>query len=169
MIELSPIQSIILDPQYQAGNWLKANRSEDEDVGLEVLARSDPRFIQLLSAAIKYGNRILIENVGEEIDKALYPLFNKSMLRVEGKSVSIFLQGVMVPLDPSFKLYITTELRNPRFLPEVAVFANFINFAVTPEGLEAQLLSVVVSERMAKAEKKFAQLKVKALDCILRL
>ena len=91
------------------------------------------------------------------------------MLRVEGKSQSIFLQGVLVPIDPTFRLYVTTELEDPRFLPEIAVFTNFINFAVTQEGLEAQLLSVIVSERMAKAEKKFATFKVKALECIARL
>ena len=90
MIELSPVQSIILDLLYQAGNWLKANTA-DEDVGLEVLAYSNPRFLALLSAAIKYGHRVLIENVCEHIDRALYPLFNTSMLRVEGDSQSIFL------------------------------------------------------------------------------
>ena len=77
------------------------------------------------------------------------------MLRVDGDSQSIYLQGVMVSIDPAFKLYVPTELTNPKFLPEVAVFTNFINFAVTQEGLEAQLLSVIVSERMAKVEKKF--------------
>jgi dynein heavy chain len=139
MIELSPVQSIIIDPQYQANVWLKSNAKIEEKAGptLEVLSFHNPKFLNLLSASIKYGNRVLIENVGEDIDRALFPLFNKSMLKNDGETESIFLQGVMVPIDRAFKLYITTELKGPRFAPEVSVFSNFINFAVTVEGLEA--------------------------------
>ena len=66
-------------------------------------------------------------------------------------------------------MFITTEVNNPVFAPEVAVFANFISFAVTQGGLEAQLLSVIVGQRMAGLEQKFSAMKVKALDCIKRM
>jgi len=56
----------------------------------------------------------------------------------------IKIQGVQFDIDEHFKLFITTEINNPVFAPEIAVFANFINFGVTQEGLEAQLLSVIV-------------------------
>ena len=72
-------------------------------------------------------------------------------------------------IEPNFKLYITTEIRNPTFPSEVAVFANFINFAVTQEGLEAQLLGVIVQDRMAELEAQFVALKRKALICIVQL
>jgi len=36
-----------------------------------------------MSAAIRFGRKVLLENVGESIDKSLYPLFNKSMLSKE--------------------------------------------------------------------------------------
>jgi len=89
---------------------------------------------------------------------------------VKGRSNDgIHLQGLLVDIDPHFKLYITTEISNPIFTPEVAVFANFINFAVTEEGLEAQLLSVIVGDRMAELEQRFSAMQVKALDCIRRL
>ena len=35
-----------------------------------------PRFIELISASIKFGKKVLIENAGEEINRALYPLFD---------------------------------------------------------------------------------------------
>lgn len=55
-------------------------------------------------------------------------------------------------MEPKFKLYVTTELANPRFPPEVAVHANFVNFSITQAGLEAQLLSVIVAEKNVKIE-----------------
>ena len=44
------------------------------------------------------------------------------------------------------RFYITTKLRNPHFLPEVAVKVSLLNFFVTPEGLEDQLLGVTVDK-----------------------
>lgn len=32
MIELSPVQSIIIDPQYQANAWLKSNSKTDDKI-----------------------------------------------------------------------------------------------------------------------------------------
>ena len=116
----------------------------DDGDKLQVLSLHHPKFIQLISACMKFGKRCLIENVGEKIDRSIYPLFNREMLVKVDERYRIHLQGDFVDIDENFKLYITTEINNPIFSPEVAVFANFINFAVTQEGLEAQLLSVIV-------------------------
>lgn len=40
----------------------------------------------------------------------------------------------------SFKMYLTTKMPNPHYLPEVCIKVNIINFTVTMEGLEDQLL-----------------------------
>jgi dynein heavy chain len=46
--------------------------------------------------------------------------------------------------DPKFQIYIFTKLSNPNFLPEIFIRANIINFTVTFNGLEEQLLAMVV-------------------------
>ncbi len=171
IVFLSPIQSIIIDPQYQANQWLRQN-SVDPDSGAQdllVLNSHDPNFLQLLAGSMKFGKKVLIENVGEAISKTLRPLFNKTMLRRDGVYQSISINGVVVPIEPNFKLHITTEIKNPKFPPEIAVFANFINFALTQESLEAQLLSVIVSEKQPKIEKTFAQLQVRTFECIEKM
>merc|ERR1719453_1207984 len=54
-----------------------------------------------------------------------------------------------------FKLYMTTKLRNPHYLPEVAVKVTLLNFMITPVGLQDQLLNIVVErERPDLAEEK---------------
>jgi dynein heavy chain len=40
----------------------------------------------------------------------------------------------------------TTKLSNPHYAPEVAVKVSLLNFVLTPEGLEDQLLGVTVDK-----------------------
>ena len=41
-----------------------------------------------------------------------------------------------VDYDEAFKLYMTTKLPNPHYLPEICIKVTLINFTVTFEGLE---------------------------------
>lgn len=50
----------------------------------------------------------------------------------------------------SFKMYLTTKMPNPHYLPEVCIKVNIINFTVTMEGLEDQLLGQVGVLREAR-------------------
>jgi dynein heavy chain, axonemal len=113
-----------------------------------VLTTHNARFVPIIAASIKYGKKVLIENTGDELNRDIYPLFDKSMLQDDGYEISIYLRGIMIPIHKDFKLYITSELKNPRFSPDIAVYANFINFSVTQEGLEAQLLSQIVGHKI---------------------
>jgi len=45
-----------------------------------------------------------------------------------------------------FRLYMTTSMSNPHYLPAVYIQVNIINFTVTFEGLQEQLLSAVVRQ-----------------------
>jgi hypothetical protein len=56
------------------------------------------------------------------------------------------------------RLYITTKLRNPHYLPEVAVKVNLLNFMITPAGLADQLLGVVVTAERPDLEQQKAAL-----------
>jgi dynein heavy chain, axonemal len=57
----------------------------------------------------------------------------------------------IIEYSRDFRFYITTKLRNPHYLPEVATKVSLLNFMITPEGLEDQLLGIVVAkERFVK-------------------
>lgn len=49
-------------------------------------------------------------------------------------------------------MYITTKLRNPHYLPEVAVKVTLVNFVITSAGLEDQLLGIVVAKERPDLE-----------------
>ena len=51
----------------------------------------------------------------------------------------------MVEYSPDFRFYITTKLRNPHYLPELQGKVTLLNFMITQEGLEDQLLGIVVA------------------------
>ena len=52
----------------------------------------------------------------------------------------------VIEYSHDFNFYITTKLRNPHYLPEVATKVTLLNFMITPEGLEDQLLGIVVAK-----------------------
>lgn len=53
-----------------------------------------------------------------------------------------------------FRLYITTKLRNPHYLPEVFNKVTLINFALTIDGLKDQLLGIVVAKERPDLQEK---------------
>lgn len=93
---------------------------------------------------MKFGKRVLIENVGQKIDLIIYPLIKKEFI-IEAGSTSLNIFGHQVEIDPKFKLFIVSELKNPRFGPDISVLTTQVNFHVTIEGLEEQMLSIVIA------------------------
>ena len=58
----------------------------------------------------------------------------------------ISLGETVVEYSQHFRLYLTSKLRNPHFLPEVYNVVTIVNFSLTLEGLEDLLLGIVVSK-----------------------
>lgn len=49
--------------------------------------------------------------------------------------MTIKIGDAIIEYDPKFKLYLTTKLRNPHYLPEVSTKVALVNFMITFEGL----------------------------------
>jgi dynein heavy chain len=69
----------------------------------------------------------------------------------EGRSLIYFAEQDL-DYSPSFRLYLTTKKPNPSFLPEIFIKVNVINFTVTFDGLEDQLLAEVVKREKPAIE-----------------
>ncbi len=89
---------------------------------------------------------MLIEDVYQEIDPGLDSVLTKAIYKEEGvEKINFGDRPIMY--DRNFRLFITTKLPNPHFLPEICIKLTVINFTVTFEGLEEQLLvDVVINE-----------------------
>ena len=98
---------------------------------------------------------MLIENISEELDNSVDPLMSRQLVK-KGKAIKI--ADKEVDYHPDFKLIIHTKLANPHFRPELQAQATLLNFTVTRDGLEEQLLAEVVRAERPDLEKSRAEL-----------
>lgn len=95
----------------------------------------------------------MLENIGEELDPLLEPLLLKQTFK-QGGSLCIKLGDQIIEYAPDFRFYITTKLRNPHYLPETSVKVTLLNFMITTEGLDDQLLGIVVARERPELEEE---------------
>eukprot|EP00879_Flechtneria_rotunda_P026217 GHRR01027941.1.p1 GENE.GHRR01027941.1~~GHRR01027941.1.p1 ORF type:complete len:496 (+),score=168.93 GHRR01027941.1:134-1489(+) len=148
---------LFIDPQGQANKWIKALEKNNR---LQVIKLSEGgEFMRVLENAMQFGSPVLLEGIGSELDPALEPLLLKQLFK-SGGATCIRLGDTTVEYSAEFRFYITTKLRNPHYLPEVAVKVNLLNFMITPAGLADQLLGVVMAAERPDLEEQKAALVV---------
>lgn len=153
---------IIIDPQIQANRWIKetyrdqqADRKKKEARELiKILSpNTNPTLIEnTLTICIEMGLPVLVENVDEDLDRTFKCVFEKNLKKSTLGWELFFLDRWLV-LHPDFMLYATTKLSNPNYNPEICLISNIINFQVTQEGLEDQMLNVLVGIEDTNSEK----------------
>eukprot|EP00891_Asterochloris_glomerata_P001497 jgi/Astpho2/1497/e_gw1.00026.129.1_t len=140
---------LMIDPQRQANRWIRT--MEGRRLGLKTFKPNNPTLMRGLESCIRLGSTVLVEDLGEEVDPALQTVLQNQIVQ-QGSRRFIRLAGSEVDYDPNFKLFLTTKLANPHYLPEICITTTLINFTVTREGLEAQLLAEVVRREAADLE-----------------
>eukprot|EP00117_Sycon_ciliatum_P025270 scpid3533/ scgid21010/ Dynein heavy chain 7, axonemal; Axonemal beta dynein heavy chain 7; Ciliary dynein heavy chain 7; Dynein heavy chain-like protein 2; hDHC2 len=151
---------LMIDPQGQANKWVK---NMEKAKNLHVVKMTDSDFVRTLENCIQFGTPVLLENVGEELDPLLEPLLQKQTFK-QGGAICIRLGDSTIEYSKDFRFYITTKLRNPHYLPETAVKVTLLNFMITPEGLEDQLLGIVVAKERPELEEEKVQLILQSAD-----
>ncbi|CAL8240697.1 unnamed protein product [Merluccius merluccius] len=141
---------LMIDPQGQANKWVKNMEKSNR---LHVVKLSDADFVRTLENCIQFGTPVLLENIGEELDPILEPLLLKQTFK-QGGAVCIRLGDSTVEYAPDFRFYITTKLRNPHYLPETSVKVTLLNFMITPEGMQDQLLGIAVARERPDLEEE---------------
>uniref|UniRef100_A0ABI7Y3R0 EF-hand domain-containing protein n=1 Tax=Felis catus TaxID=9685 RepID=A0ABI7Y3R0_FELCA len=141
---------LMIDPQGQANKWIK---NMEKTNSLHVIKLSDPDYVRTLENCIQFGTPVLLENVGEELDPILEPLLLKQTFK-QGGSICIRLGDSTIEYAPDFRFYITTKLRNPHYLPETSVKVTLLNFMITSEGMQDQLLGIVVARERPDLEEE---------------
>ena len=145
---------LCVDPQFQGNKWIK---NLEKPQGLKVVDLKMGDWMRQMENAIQFGNPVLIQDVMEELDPALEPVLAKAITK-KGNSFIIKLGEKEVDYNPDFKLYLTTKLANPHYTPEVSTKATVINFAVKEDGMEDQVLGLVVKKERPDLEEKNQEL-----------
>lgn len=145
---------LMIDPQQQAIKWVKRM---ERDNGLKIIDPKQPDFQKTVEYAIQFGCPLLLQDVLEEIDPILDPVMSRSFVN-KGSRQLVKVGDNYIEYREGFKLYITTRLSNPHYTPETCTNVCLLNFAVKEQGLEEQLLKIVVEREKPELEHENEQL-----------
>lgn len=135
----------------QGVKWIKQKYGKD----LVVVRPSQKNYLEEIERAIVYGNTVLLENIDDTVDAVLEPLLSR-IFQKRGTVVKI--GDKEVDYNPKFRLILQTKLANPHYKPEMQAQTTLINFSVTRDGLEQQLLAEVVKAERPDLERLKSEL-----------
>ena len=133
---------LMIDPQLQGIKWIKKKEKSNH---LSVIRMDQKDALRKLEHSMENGHSLLIENLGESIDAILNPVISRATTK-KGRRLFIKLGDTEVEFHTNFKLFLHTKLSNPHYPPEIQAEAALVNFSVTEDGLEDQLLAMVVEQ-----------------------
>ncbi len=163
--------SLMIDPQNQANEWiietfiqkdkelkekmLREERESDndrrdkrKDISYYIIrpTMENHQILKITQACIEYGYSLLFENVGENLNPILNPVYKKEIIK-DGNFTIVPLTATMRPtLEKSFRFYITTKIPSPHYSPEICVALTLVNFIVTEDGMEDQMINFLVEK-----------------------
>ncbi|KAG8432457.1 hypothetical protein GDO86_016919 [Hymenochirus boettgeri] len=129
---------LMIDPQLQGIKWIKSRYGSR----LKVIHLGQKGYVDVIEQAVVAGDPVLIENLEETIDPVLDPLLGRHTLK-KGRYIRI--GDKECKFHPKFRLILHTKFANPHYKPEIQAQTTLINFTVTRDGLEDQLLADVVN------------------------
>ncbi|NXG18699.1 DYH17 protein, partial [Grallaria varia] len=135
---------LLVDAQLQGSKWIKNKYGED----LQVVRMGQKRYLDTIAQAVSEGQTLLIEDIGETVEAVLDPL----LARTTAKGRYMRIGDKEVEYNEQFRLILHTRCFNPHYKPEVQAQCTLINFLVTREGLEDQLLAAVVARERPDLE-----------------
>uniref|UniRef100_A0A8D2LWB0 Dynein axonemal heavy chain 11 n=1 Tax=Varanus komodoensis TaxID=61221 RepID=A0A8D2LWB0_VARKO len=129
---------LLIDPQLQGIKWIKNKYGTD----LNIIHLGQKGSLKIIERALACGDTVLIENLDETVDPVLDPLLGRNTIK-KGKYIK--LEDKECEFNKNFRLILHTKLANPHYKPELQAQTTLINFTVTKDGLEDQLLAKAVS------------------------
>lgn len=145
---------LMIDPQGQANKWVKNMEKSNK---LCVIRFTQHDYSRVLENAIQFGLPVLLENIGEELEVLLEPILLRQVFK-QGGAIVMKLGDSTIEYNDAFRFYITTKMRNPHYLPEVAVKVTLLNFMITIPGLQDQILAITVARERPDLEAEKNQL-----------
>ena len=143
---------LMIDPQNQAMTWLLQREADHLPPRAAVTDVRDKHLKDHIEFALGEGLALVVA-VEEDVDPILDPILEKRVQH-RGKSSFIVVADKKMDYNPAFKLLLVTRLPNPSFSPELQAKTTLIDFTVTQQGLEEQLLAQVIQREQKALEEQ---------------
>lgn len=95
----------MIDPQNQANKWIK---NMEKSNNMSIIRLTHPDYARVLENAIQFGQPVLLENVGEELDAMLEPVLLKQTFK-QGGALCIKLGDSVVEYNTNFRYNFNLE------------------------------------------------------------
>ncbi|XP_069340704.1 dynein axonemal heavy chain 14 isoform X1 [Eulemur rufifrons] len=144
---------LLIDPHRQAHTWIR----QMEGSGLQELSVEDSSYTKNIAHAMKTGGSVFLQNLQETLAPGLKAILEKDIYQKRGQCF-IKVDDSEIEYNPKFRLYLSTAIDNPHFHPSVSNFVTVVNFTITFQGLQDQLLSTVLTHEVPHLEDQRSQL-----------
>ena len=130
---------LMIDPQNQGSNYIKKFGKRQECL------------VVIKARAEKW---VLLENVSENLDPTLEPVLNQQLIQKGANTFEIKIGDDHVQWSFKFKLHLSTTIPNPHYSPETFVKVTIVNFGITPQGLQEQMMTLLINNEMPELEQR---------------
>ena len=137
---------LLLDPQGQGLNWLQNSLKTNKS--FQAITQDDPNLHQIVESALTHGTAVVVKN----IRPAEFSLFLRSLIvrkmvyNTDENREMILINDEEYDINPAFRLYLIRDIESVEgFSNEMLGGIAAINFGITPQALEDQLLEIVAS------------------------
>jgi dynein heavy chain len=152
---------LMIDPQGQGVAWVRrrglgAGLSQADMYTTVRKVRAGEK--TLLEDCLAAGRHMLLENVccDMDMDAALDSVIRGRAVN-NSKRVTISLGAREVEYTPTFRLFLSCPLPNPCFSAEISAHVALVDFSLTLQGLQRQLLDVVLDIDNTEVQKQRVQ------------
>ena len=141
---------LLIDPQKQALKFLNKMYKSDfliyKKPEHEKITKLEDNKEGIIESSVRNGKVLIFDYISYDIPLDAEILLSAEEVIIKGEKVLKLNESNEVPLNPKFKYYLISYLSNPIFNPELYGRISIINFTVNKQGLDEQLLSVIVKE-----------------------
>ena len=143
---------LLIDPQKQAIKFFQKLYKNDFtfykkiEINVKKILKPNEKRETLMENCITNGKALIFDYISYDIPPDAESLLNSEIVKHSDGEYLKLNENYEVKYSPSFKYYLISYLVSPVFNPDLYGRISIINFTVNKEGLNEQLLSVIVKE-----------------------
>jgi dynein heavy chain len=145
---------LVVDPQSQFMKFIKNYEKTKSTNITTIKANLEPKKLEdQIANCLRRGDTLIVESVGDNISSVFDDLIARNFTLQAGMQC-VQVGSQQVEMDNNFKMYLVSNLNSPHYTPELLSKVVYLDFSVTPSGLQQQMISLVCKTEEPKDEEE---------------